>query len=94
MKNTSSIYSASFTAASMMFNETLVVVRMLLEENSPATKKKLKEDAQYLRIQATSSRERVTIELSKRFDTMPRSFGWTPSTVPSASPVYISVFGK
>ena len=74
MKNTSSIYSASFTAASMMFNETLVVVRMLLEENSPATKKKLKEDAQYLRIQATSSRERVTIELSKRFDTMPRSY--------------------
>ena len=74
MKNTSSIYSASFTAASMMFNETLVVVRMLLEENSPATKKRLKEDAQYLRIQATSSRERVTTELSKRFDTMPRSY--------------------
>ena len=82
MKTTTSTYNASFTAASMMFNETLVVVQMLLEENSTSTKKRLKEDAQYLKIQATSSRERVTTELSKRFDTMPRSFWEIFMTLP------------
>lgn len=67
-------YSASFTAASLMLNETKVVAAMLLEDNSKETKKKLKEDAQYLKIKSVAARDRVTIELAKRFDTMAPSF--------------------
>lgn len=74
MQRHNSPYGASFTAASMMFSETLTVVQMLLEDNSVDTRKKLKEDAQYLKIQSVSARDRVMAELSKRFDTMPKSF--------------------
>ena len=74
MRKHNSPYSASFTAASMMFSETLTVVQMLLKDNSIDTRKKLKEDAQYLKIQSVSARDRVMAELSKRFDTMPVSF--------------------
>lgn len=67
-------YSASFTAASMMYDETLTVVRMLLEDDLHEAKRKLKEDAHYLKIQSVAARERVMAELSKRFEMMPKSF--------------------
>ena len=76
MAKSKSPYSASFTAASMMYSETLVVVQMLLADNSQRTKTLLKEDVQYLKIQSASARSRVLAELSKRYDTMPESF-WT-----------------
>ena len=33
-------------------------------------------------------------ENARIIDCMPRSFGWQPSTVPSVSPVYMSVLGR
>lgn len=74
MAKKSSPYSASFTGATMMYNEMNIIIRMLLENDSPETVKKLKTDAQYLLIKSSTSRERVTIELVKRFRTMPVSF--------------------
>ena len=58
----------------MMFNEMNTVVSMLLKDNSSETVKKLRTDAQYLQINSTTGRERVTSELAKRFNTVPVSF--------------------
>ena len=58
----------------MMFNEMNTVVSMLLKDNSSETVKKLRTDAQYLQINSTTGRERVTSELVKRFNTVPVSF--------------------
>lgn len=74
-------YSASFTGATMMYNEMNIIVRMLLENDSQETVKKLKTDAQYLLIKSSTSRERVTIELVKRYRTMPTSFWQTYLTL-------------
>lgn len=74
MRNANSPYSASFTAATMMRSETKVVVQMLLEASTRDTMKKLREDAQYLQIQSVSVKERVSVELAKRFNTMSESF--------------------
>ena len=74
MARTDSIYSASFTAASMMFNEMNTVVRMLLEDDSTETRKKLKNDPSHLQILSISARDRVSTELSKRFRTVDRTF--------------------
>lgn len=60
----------------MMYNETLVVVQMFLNEDSEVAKRKLKEDAEYLKIQSVAARERVIAELSKRYEAMPKVF-WT-----------------
>ncbi len=74
MLKTTSQYSASFTGATMMYNEMNIIVKMLLENDSKETVKLLKTDAQYLMIKSSTSRERVTSELVKRFRTMPVSF--------------------
>lgn len=74
MTKPSSPYSASFTGATMMFDEMNVVVEMLLEDNSPETIKKLKSDSQYLQVNSTTGRHRVTSELVKRFNAVPVSF--------------------
>lgn len=74
MAKISSLYSASFTGATMMYSEMNVIVRMLLDNDSAETVRKLKTDAQYLLIKSSTSRERVTIELVKRYRTMPVSF--------------------
>ena len=76
MAKNNSIYSASFTAAGMMYSETIVVAQMLLKDNSAMTKTLLRDDAQYLKIQSSSARDRVLSELFKRYDSMPASF-WT-----------------
>ncbi len=74
MLKATSQYSASFTGATMMYNEMNIVVKMLLEDDSKEIVKLLKTDAQYLMIKSSTSRERVTSELVKRFRTMPDSF--------------------
>lgn len=74
MAKTTSPYSASFTGATMMYNEMNIVVEKLLENDSPETVKALRTDAQYLMIKSSTSRERVASELVKRFRTMPVSF--------------------
>lgn len=74
MRSQNSPYSASFTAASMMYNETLVVVQMLLNDDLNEVKRKLKENAEYLKIQSVAARERVMAELSKRYKAMPTAF--------------------
>lgn len=74
MTNSHSPYSASFTGATMMYNEMNVIVRMLMEDDSPETVKKLRSDASYLQINSTTGRERVTSELVKRYRSVPVSF--------------------
>ncbi len=74
MAKSNSPYSASFTGAAMMYNEMNIIVKMLLDNDTGETIKKLKTDSQYLMIKSLAARERVTSELVKRYRTMPVSF--------------------
>lgn len=67
-------YSASFTGAAVLFTDMNVAIRMLLENDSPETIKKLRTDASLIQIKSSRSRERVTAEFVKRFRSVPKSF--------------------
>lgn len=69
-------YSASFTAASLMREEMNAVLPYLLKDDSPQTVKMIEDSPEILPIKSVSARERVAIEMAKRFRTMPKSF-WT-----------------
>ena len=69
-------YSASFTGAAILFSDMNVAVRMLLEDDSPETIKKLTADASYIQIKSETARRRVKAEFVKRFRAVPKSF-WT-----------------
>ena len=70
----SSPYSASFTGAGMMFDETDIIIPLLLENDSREVINRLRDDADILKIKAAKSRGTVTTEIVKRFHSMPRSF--------------------
>lgn len=76
MKSISSPYSASFTAATMAFYETKAALPHLLGDDSAITTKKLKEDAEILKIQSFKSRQKVVGEIIKRYRSVPTDF-WT-----------------
>ena len=48
-----------------------VAVRMLLEDDSPETIKKLTADASYIQIKSETARRRVKAEFVKRFRSVP-----------------------
>lgn len=67
-------YSASFTAASLMREEMNAVLPYLLKDDSPQTVKMIEDSPEILPIKSVSARERVAIEMAKRFRSMPKSF--------------------
>ena len=67
-------YSASFTAAALMYGEMNAVLPYLLEDDSQQTVKKIENSLEILPIQSASARERVTLEMVKRFRSVPRAF--------------------
>ena len=69
-------YSASFTAASLMREEMNAVLPYLLKDDSSQTVKMIEDSPEILPIKSVTARERVSIEMAKRFRTMPKSF-WT-----------------
>ena len=74
MKNINSPYSASFTAATMAFYETQAALPYLLEDDSAITIKRLREDAEILKIQSFKSRQKVVGEIVKRYHSVPKDF--------------------
>ncbi len=71
---TNNPYSASFTGAAMLFSDMNVAVKLLLEDDSPETIKRLKTDASHIQIKSETARRRVTAEFVKRFHAVPQSF--------------------
>ena len=71
---TNNPYSASFTGAAMLFSDMNVAVKLLLEDDSPETIKRLKTDASHIQIKSETARRRVTAEFVKRFHVVPQSF--------------------
>lgn len=67
-------YSASFTAASLMHTEMNAVLPYLIKDCSAETVKMIENSVEILPIQSASARERVTLELVKRFKTMSTAF--------------------
>lgn len=67
-------YSASFTAASLMREEMNAVLPYLLKDDSSQTVKMIEDSPEILPIKSVSARERVAIEMAKRFRSMSKSF--------------------
>ena len=67
-------YSASFTAAALMHGEMSAVLPYLLNDCSTETVKMIENSVEILPIQSASARERVTLEMVKRFKTMTPAF--------------------
>lgn len=67
-------YSASFTAAALMHGEMNAVLPYLLKDCSTETVKMIENSVEILPIQSSSARERVTLEMVKRFKTMTPAF--------------------
>lgn len=84
-------YGASFTAASMMLAEMVVVASHLLKKDSPESIKELRDNPELLKIQSVSARTRVGIELVKRYRTMPKSF-WEEFLTEPESQQRLSLF--
>ena len=67
-------YSASFTAAALMHGEMNAVLPYLLKDCSTETVNMIENSVEILPIQSSSARERVTLEMVKRFKTMTPAF--------------------
>ena len=67
-------YTASFTAAALAHSEINTVLPYLLEDSSSETVKLIENSVEILPIPSASARERVTLEMVKRFKTMKPAF--------------------
>ncbi len=75
-------YSASFTAAALMHGEMNAVLPYLLKDCSTETVKMIENSLEILPIKSASARERVTLEMVKRFKAVPQSFWADYQTFP------------
>lgn len=67
-------YSASFTAAALMHSEMNAVLPYLMEDDSYQTVKMIENSLEILPIKSVSARERVTLEMVKRYRAVSRAF--------------------
>jgi hypothetical protein len=67
-------YSAAITGGGFLFEETNVLLPLLLSDDRESRLKDEKINNRLLRINAESSRYRAIMEISRRFDAMPKSF--------------------
>ena len=67
-------YSAAITGGGFLFEETNVLLPLLLSEDSEILLKKEQNDNELLQINRETSRYRVIVEVKRRFNSMPRQF--------------------
>lgn len=67
-------YSASFTAGSLLYNETNGLLPLLLSENSEELINYEIKQNNHLKINSESSRKRITSEIVKRFSAVDKQF--------------------
>ena len=67
-------YSASFTAAALMHGEMNAVLPYLLKDGSAEAIKVIENSVEILPIKSAAARYRITHEMVKRFQAMPRAF--------------------
>ena len=84
-------YSASFTAASLMREEMNAVLPYFLQDDSSKTVKLIEDSPEILPIKSVTARERVTLEMAKRFRTMSKDF-WTNYQVLSEDQQRLALF--
>ena len=77
-------YSASFTAAALMHSEMNAVLPYLLQDGSAETIQIIENSVDILPIKSASARYRVTHEMAKRFNAVPRAFWVDYQTFPEA----------
>lgn len=73
MKNNSP-YSAAITGGGFLYEETNILLPLLMSEDSEALLKKEKLENNLLKINRQTSRDRAIFEIKRRFNTMPRTF--------------------
>lgn len=76
MTRIKSPYSAAITGGGFLFDETNILLPLLMSEDSEALLKKERNENQLLKINRETSRDRVISEVKRRFNTMSRQF-WT-----------------
>ncbi len=74
MKNKNSIYSAAITGGGFLFNETNLLLPLLMSKDSEALLKKEKLENNLLQINRETSRARAIFEVRRRYNAMQKSF--------------------
>ena len=74
MRKNNSLYSAAITGGGFLFEETNILLPLLMSENSEELLKKEKLENNLLQINRQTSRERAISEIKHRFRAVPRSF--------------------
>lgn len=79
------IYSASFTAASMMYYETNSVLPLMMSDNADELINQELDQNELMKINSYSSRKRVIHELKKRYKAVSRNFWEYYLTLPEST---------
>ena len=91
MTRIKSPYSAAITGGGFLFDETNILLPLLMSEDSEALLKKERNENQLLKINRETSRHRVITEVRRRFDTMSRQF-WTDYQAMSEEAQRVAIF--
>ena len=67
-------YSAAITGGGFLYDETNILLPLLMSDDSEALLKKEKLENNLLQINRETSRDRAIFEIRRRFNTMPKSF--------------------
>ena len=74
MNKNNSPYSAALTGGGFLYNETNILLPLLMSEDSEELLKKEKLENNLLQINRETSRERAIFEVRRRYKAMPKSF--------------------
>ena len=74
MNKNNSPYSAALTGGGFLYNETNILLPLLMSEDSEELLKKEKLENNLLQINRETSRERAIFEVRRRYNAMPKSF--------------------
>ena len=74
MNKNNSPYSAALTGGGFLYNETNILLPLLMSEDSEELLKKEKLENNLLQINRETSRERAIYEVRRRYNAMPKSF--------------------
>ena len=74
MKKNNSPYTAAITGGGFLFDETNLLLPLMMSEDSEMLLKKEKLENNLLQINRQTSRERAIFEIRRRYNTVPKSF--------------------
>ncbi len=74
MKKNNSPYTAAITGGGFLFDETNLLLPLMMSEDSEMLLKKEKLENNLLRINRQTSRERAIFEIRRRYNSVPKSF--------------------